>query len=96
LVNGKTNSGSRKLLYISITRKKKNELENLIQILFLSFEIKKCIYLLGFILIILSIMISCSKENTVEPALEDDSQSDFELINDETDGCSKYKSIDGV
>ncbi len=47
---------------------------------------KKCIYLLGFILIILSIMISCSKENTVEPALEDDSQSDFELIDDETDG----------
>ena len=47
---------------------------------------KKSIYLSGFILIVLSLMISCSKENPVEPASEDELHSDFELIDDETDG----------
>jgi hypothetical protein len=47
---------------------------------------KKIIYLSGFILIVLSLMISCGKENPVEPVSEDELHSDFELIDDETDG----------
>jgi len=46
----------------------------------------KRLFFPSFLFIILSIMISCNKENPVEPVTDTELHSDYELIDDETDG----------